>query len=85
MLSEGTRKSNEAIIKRKTVRGDLLKLQLESKSVAIPRESVDPLLSGEQADEAQDRFKSEMRVKEHGKRLQEMGILLDEEDQENSS
>ena len=52
MLNESTRKSNDEVIKRKTMKGDLLNLQLDSKSVIVPTEStgnLGPLLSSEKA------------------------------------
>ena len=49
MLNEGTRKSNDEVVKRKTNAGDLLKLQAKS-AAAVPQESssdLGPLLSEE--------------------------------------
>ena len=72
MLDEGTRKSNDEIIKRKTIKGDILKLQIESKSTFVPKEAFgdsSPLINIEQMDDAQDRSASEFRIKEHEKRL----------------
>ena len=49
MLNEGTRKSNDEIVKRKTMAGDLLKLQAKS-AAAVHKESssdLGPLLTDE--------------------------------------
>ena len=49
MLNEGTRKSNDEIVKRKTMAGDLLKLQAKS-GAAVHKESssdLGPLLTDE--------------------------------------